>query len=42
MQHITMQSVDSVLGSDNKIYGDQRVGFITDFNIGDEIYDNCR
>lgn len=26
--------------SDNKIYGDQRVGFITDFNIGDEIYDN--
>ena len=26
--------------ADNKIYGDQRVGFITDFNIGDEIYDN--
>ena len=27
--------------ADNKIYGDQRVGFITDFNIGDEIYDNA-
>ena len=27
--------------ADNKIYGDQRVGFITDFSIGDEIYDNA-
>ena len=23
---------------DNKIYGDQRIGFITDFSIGDEVY----
>ena len=25
----------------DRIYGDQRVGFITDFSIGDEIYDNA-
>ena len=23
---------------DNKIYGDQRIGFVTDFSIGDEVY----